>query len=79
MRVLVVLALVAANALLIFVVGSDISLMSSLITFFIIVGYLAWSFARNGVEADHRTPDGSESAAVDEGDAMVHRGRAMPP
>lgn len=79
MRFVVVGAFLAFNGLAIYLGGSDVGFSSSLITVIVIVAYLAFSFARDGMWSDRRGHDEPDSDDTKEGDGMIHRGRAMPP
>jgi hypothetical protein len=79
MRSFVVGALLALNGLAIYLGGSDVGFTSSLITVIFIAGYLAFSFARDGMWSDRRGPDDPDPGDTHEGDDMVHRSRARPP
>ena len=79
LRLLVVAVLLALNGLVIYFGGSSVGFTSSLVTVILIVVFLAWSFAREGVWSDRKGPDGPDAEGIHEGDDMVHRSRARPP
>lgn len=79
MRFLVVGALLVLNALAIYLGGSEAGFTSSLITVILIVGYLAFSFAREGMWSQRRSSDDEDPELTSEGDDMAHRSRARPP